>query len=285
MRNTKIIGNWVCILILVLFQANLFAQGNKIKYSVNGSLITYYALSKDSAFHISVTGPGKLSVTTRARFKSDSPDSLSYSVIYQADNKIKVYTAKKVTRAANGIYIKSIDDVPSTSKTFSIKVDPDVHDFSFISLNESPQVDLHYKFVPDSVVEWKDVSSLNDTAKIKIKVDKSNPQSYYRFSSKNSQKFKIKGPTSIRILTRLEYDYTMQGLVSYRVGVKRNDTLISTYKLSGSPSVEAQYIDNKKLVPGTLEKIYLDVPAGDNYYEFTLLDKQFTSLVRVSIKK
>jgi hypothetical protein len=285
MRNSKIFLKVVCFLILILFQTNLNAQGNKVKYYVKGSFITYYALLPDSASHISVTGPGTLTITTRARFKSDSPDSLSYSILYQSDNKIKIFTAKKVLRAGSDVYIKSIDDVPSTSKTFTIKVDPDVHDYSFLMLKESPQVDLHYKFVPDSVVEWKDVSSLNDTAEIKVKVDNSNAQSYYRFSLKSPQKFKITGPTSLRILTRLEYDYTMQGLVSYRVCVKRNDTIIGTYKLSGSPSVEAQYVNNKKLVPGTLEKIFLDVPAGDNYYEFTLLDKQFTSLVRVSKKK
>lgn len=269
---------WIC--------GDVYAQSNKVKYSVNGKLYTYYALSHDSATNISVTGPGKLTIVTRARFKSDSPDSLSYSVVYQADNmKIKVHTAKKVIREDNNVYIQSINDKPSTSKTFTIKVEPEIHNYSFIMLSESPQVDLHYVFVSDTVPEWKDVKSLNDTAVVGLKVDKGNNQSYYRFSSLAFQKFKVKGPTSLRICTRLEYDYSMQGMVSYRVQVKRNDSIIGTYKLSGSPSVEAQYLDDKKHIPGTLEKFYLDVPAGENYYEFTLLDKQFTSLLRVSREK
>lgn len=262
------------------------AQTTKWKYYVKGNLITYYSLSRDSAMHISVTGPGKLTIITRAHFTSNSPDSLSYSIVYAIDNmKIKVFTAKKVVREGSDVYIQSNNDVPSTSKTLTLNVAPDVHDYSFSMLNESPQVDIHYKFVPDSIVKYNDVVCLNDTTEVKINIGNSSTQSYYRFSSKQPKKFKIKGPTSLRILTRLEYDYFMQGLLSYRVCVKRNDTIIKTYKFTANPSVDAQYINEKKLKPGTLRKFYLDVPAGINYYEFTLLDKQFSGLIRVSKQK
>lgn len=286
MRKNTILLNSFCLIIFLFFQTNLNAQGKKVKYNVKGNVNTYYMLSNDTVTHFSVKGPGKLTITTRARFSNESSDSLSYSIVYQADKmKIKVYNVKKVVREGSDVFIQSITAVPSTSKTFTIKVGPGVHNYSFIMLNKSPQVDLHYKFVADSVVEWKDIYSLNDTSKVKIKADKSSIQSYYRFSSVFPQKFKVKGPASLRILTRLEYDYTMQGSISYCVSVKRNDTIIGTYKFEGIPSVEAQYLNDKKHVPGTLKKFFIKVPAGYNNYEFSLLDKQFTSLIRVSRKK
>jgi hypothetical protein len=283
MKKNTVLLNTSCFILLILSQLNLSAQMNRVKYNVKGNLLTYYALSRDSATHISIKGPGKLTLTTYARFTRDSPDSLSYTVVYQIDNSdVKVFTAKKVIRAGRDVYIQAIDDKPSTVKTFSIKVNPGVHDYDFLMLYKSPQVDLRYKFVPDSVIEWKDKSSLNDSSQVDIKIDKLSTKPYYRFSAESPQKFKVKGPTSLRVITRLEFNYTMQGLISYRVSVKRNDTIIGIYKLEGFPSQEAQYASNKKLIPGSLQEFFLDVPAGDNFYEFTLLDKKFTSLIRVS---
>jgi hypothetical protein len=286
MRKNIILIKAFCIAALIFFQINLKAQENKVIYSVNGKLITYYALSHDSLKHISVTGPGKLTIITRARFSGNSTDSISYGIVYVCDNtKLKVYKVKKVVRDAGKVDILSSDEVPSIAKSFTIKVDPDIHDYSFVMQNESPQVDLRYKFIPDTIPEWRDISSLNDTAKIKLEIEKSAIQSYYRFSSASPKKFKVKGPASLRVITRLEYDYTMQGSLSYRVQVKKNDIIVGTYKLSTNPSVESQYVNDRKHVPGLLKKFYFDVPAGDNIYEFSLLDKQFSALIRVSKQK
>ncbi|MEI6851437.1 MAG: hypothetical protein WCL06_01290 [Bacteroidota bacterium] len=283
MKKKAALLNTFSFILLILFQLNLYAQMNRVKYNIKGNLLTYYALSRDSATHISVKGPGKLTLTTFARFTRESPDSISYTVVYKIDNTdVRAFTANKVIRAGRDVYIQAVEDKPSTVKTFSIKVKPGVHDYDFLMLYKSPQVDLRYKFVPDSVIEWKDKSSLNDSSQVDIKIDKLSTKSYYRFSAESPQTFKVKGPTSLRVITRLEFNYTMQGLISYRVSVKRNDTIIGTYKLEGFPSQEAQYANNRKLIPGSVQEFFLDVPAGDNSYEFTLLDKKFTSLIRVS---
>ncbi len=286
MRKNFFLIKAFCLITVVFFQINLNAQINKVKYNINGKNINYYALSRDSMTHISVKGPGKLTITTRTRFTSITTDSLSYGIVYVCDDKkLKVHKVKKVGRDGSKVTIPSSTDVPSTPKSFTIKVDPEIHDYSFVMLDKSPQVDLIYKFVTEAAPKWKELSPLADTTTIKIKVDSSNIQSYYKLSSTHPQKFKVKGPSSLRVFTRLEYNYSMQGELSYRVMVKRNDTIIGTFKLSTKPSVEAQYIKDKKHIPGTLEKFYLEVPSGDNSYEFVLLDKHFTSLIRVSRKK
>jgi hypothetical protein len=287
MKKNIILIKAFCFISFIFFQINLNAQQNKVKYNINGKIFNYYALSRDSMTHVSVKGPGKLTITTRTRFTSESPDSLTYSIVYVCDDKkLKVHKVKKAGREGTKVSILSSADIPSTPKTFTIKVDPEIHDYSFVMLDKSPQVDLIYKFVPDvTTPKWKDLPPLNDTSKVKIKVDTTNIQSYYKLSSTHAQKFKIKGPTSLRVFTRLEYNYNMQGSLSYRVRVKRNDTIIGTYKLSTKPSIDAQFINNKKLIPGTLEKFYLDVPKGDNNYEFILLDKHFNSLIRISSQK
>jgi hypothetical protein len=277
------------ILLLVFFvgfSLSLEAQNNVVKYLIKGKPVTYYALSRDSIQTIKVTGPGKLTITTRARFKEDSPDSISYSVVYQIDNvKMKIFSAKKVVRDGTKADIVSTNDIPSTSRSFTIDIDPDVHKIDLLMLKSEPQVDFQYKYSPDSVPDWNDIETITDTTRVFLRVDSEEVKDYYRVFYDAPQKFKVTGPTSLRILTRLEYNYTMQGQVSYRIQVTRNDTIVKTYKLTAMPSKETEYVFDKKHVPGTLEKIYIDVPPGENNYEFRILDKQFTSLIRISRQK
>jgi hypothetical protein len=286
MRNNKILFLIVFPAFIVLAHEKLNGQENRIKYNINGNLSTYYSLSHDSLTHMTINGPGNLTVSSRARFKDKSPDSLSFGVLYQIDNvKINLFNAKKVVRMGTNSFIQSSNDKPSTSRTFSLKIAPEVHDVAFSMLRTSPQVDILVKFIPDSIPDWMDIKPDKDTVKIKLKADKSNPQNYYQLSASKPQKFKVTGPTTLRVLTRLEYNYTMQGIISYRVRVARNDTIIGTFKLSGNPSSEAQYVNKKKFIPGTLGKFFLKAPSGSNNYEFSLLDKRFNSLIRVSKQK
>ena len=286
MKITKAIFKAIFVCLIALINLNLQAQEKKVKYHIDGKEVTYYTLSHIDSLRVPVNGPGKLTVTTRAHFTSNSPDSLSYSLIYQIDKeKIAVYKAKKVIREDTSVSIESSGDRPSTLKTFTIKIDPDVHSVSFLMLKDSPQVDLHYKYIRDEVPDWKDVKPVNDTVTIGLMVDKGKDKSYYRLSAASSKKFKVKGPTYLRVITRLEYDYTMQGMVSYRIQVKRNDTMPETFKLSAKPSSQVKYIDDGKHIPGSLEKFYLDVPPGEHTFEFSMVNKHFTALIRVSKQK
>jgi hypothetical protein len=150
MRKNTILFGAFCIAALMFCQITLQAQENKVKYSVNGKILTYFALSRDSLTHISVSGPGKLTIITRARFSKNSPDSLSYGIVYVCDNtKLKVYKVKKAARDTSNVVIQSSTEAPTVAKSFTIKVDPDIHEYSFVMQNESPQVDLRYKFVSE----------------------------------------------------------------------------------------------------------------------------------------
>ncbi len=269
--------------LITLLHDNLSAQSNKVRYNINGNLSTYTTLSKDSLTHFTFFGPGKVIVISRAHFKNNGPDTLSYDILYQVDNvKIRTFHAKNVVRMPETSFIQSSGDRPSTSRTFTIKIDPELHDIGFSLLKKSPKVDILCKFVPDSVPKWRDLKPINDSVKIILKPDESPSHAYYQMTSSKSQKFKITGPATLRIITRLEYNYTMQGTLSYRVRVSEDQSPIKTYKLSGNPSIETQYVNRSKFVPGTFERFYLQVPEGVHYYDFSLLDKTFSCLIRVS---
>ncbi len=153
MRKHKILFLAAFFAVIVIPQKELNAQANRIKYSINGNLSAYYSLSNDSLTHITVNGPGKLTVISRARFKDKSPDTLSYKIVYQIDNvKINLFNAQKVVRLGTNSFIQSSNERPSTSRTFMLKIAPEVHDVAFSMLRATPQVDILCKFIPDSKI-------------------------------------------------------------------------------------------------------------------------------------
>lgn len=264
-------------------QQSFSASSKTVKYNINGKLSTYHCLNSNSLTHLKLKGPGILTMTFRARFTEDSPEKLSFGILYLIDStKVKTLLVKDVVRLKSTSFIQSSSEIPSTSRTFTIKINPDVKDVAFSMQSPNPQVDFRYKFVADSVTEWRDIKPIGDTVKTYLKVDISDKLPYYRFNATQPQKFKIKGPATVRVITRLEYDYTMQGIMSYRVKINRNNTFDKTYKLTSKPSTEAQYVQKNKFIPGVLKKFYIDVPAGTHIYEISLLDKRFSSLIRVS---
>jgi len=279
-------------ILLIFYSLLLFPQGITIpkpgivKYHIDGKLYNYRVLNSESYTYINVNGPGELTATFRARLKNNGNEPSFYDIIYVVDStKIRSFQVKDVLPLSNGAYIQSSTDKPSETGVLVLKIKPDVQLIGFRMKNKTPQVDFRYKFVSDTLKNyyWKNLKSGNDRTPIQLKsVSKPVTQSYYRISFNKNQKIKVKGPTIIRVFSRLEYDYAMQGILSYRIQAKRDDGYTKTFKLSCNPSREAQYVNNKKFVPGTLEKFYIEVPKGTHTYEFTLLDKHFSALMRVS---
>lgn len=284
MRKLLIIPAIFILTFLLLSQQIYGAKPNRVKYNIGGKMYNYHSLKNSNFTYVKVNGPGKLTVIFRTRFTSDRPETLSYKIIYLVDStKIKSFEMNNVTPAADNSYIQYSNDKPSRAKTLVIHVKPDVQQIGFKTKNASPQVDFIYKFEPGTVLPWRDLKSKNDMAQIRLQsVTKSSIQPYYLISYNKFQKFRVKGPATLRVFSRLEYDYTMQGLLSYRIGVNRNDSVSKTYKLMTEPSRDMQYVLKKNDVPGKLQKFYIEVPEGIHTYEFKLLDRHFSGLIRVS---
>lgn len=277
---------------LIFFSFLLFPQKNtdtrpgRVKYNIDGKFYNYRVLNSDDYTYIKVNGPGELTVTFRARLNGNDARRTNFDVVYVVDStKVRYFNVKDVLPLKGASYIQSSNAKPSESGVLVLKIKPDAQLIGFKMKHDSPQVDFRYKFVSDTVssYDWKNLKSKNDKNQVRLKsISKSVVQPYYGISSGKTQKFTVKGPSVMRVYSRLEYDYTMQGILSYRIQVKRDNEYIKTFKLSCTPSRETQYVDNKKFVPGTLQKFYIEVPRGTHIYEFITPDKHFSALIRVA---
>ena len=77
----------------------------------------------------------------------------------------------------------------------------------------------------------------------------------------------------------------MTGEQKWRLQVLEDGKMKATYPLSARKSQIVFYKEPSKLVPSHSQTFYIEVPAGEHYYEFNLPENNRTALVKFSSYK
>ena len=89
----------------------------------------------------------------------------------------------------------------------------------------------------------------------------------------------------MRFLIRGEFKSHMFADNTLRVQIKENGKIINTIHISSKRSKSVVYTKGGRLVPGTPNKFFMEVPKGSHEYEIVVLDKRKSALVKISFDK
>jgi hypothetical protein len=253
----------------------------KVITIVSGKSRNYYSLNASAASVISVKGPGNLRVLTRGRLVPGKTGKIAYEIVYTLDGgQQKSFKTSDAVRSTKATYTIDSLGVPGSLKEFEIVLGHGDHTIEFKLKDNLVPVAAQYIFVPakEKKQEWTAFSPVLPSEPVDL-VTKETSVSYYRFSQEKPVRVEINGPTELRVLTRVEFQYQMQGRVNYRVQVKETGKVLNTYQLSSTRSDVTEYKDNKDLIPGKACEFAIDVPSGKHVYEIIPLDKDKNSLL------
>lgn len=275
------------LLSLVMFGSGMLAQSGakplnlkptnyqkKVSIVISGKARSYYSLSSVDPSIINVEGPGTLTVNTRGQFKPGAAASVKYDINYIIDGgKQKTFTVSTAGRSKEAAYPDGTMGVPGQLKDFQIELLRGQHTIEFKLTGDAVNVSARYSFKPAKVKkqEWLAFSPVQPSEPLDI-ISKEIVTPYYRFSMEKPLKVEVIGPTELRVLTRTENKFQMKGTINYRVQVKENNIVLSTYQLHSIPSEVAVYKDVKDLIPGTACEFVIYVPKGKHLYEILPLD-------------
>jgi hypothetical protein len=276
------------LFILLLFCSAVFAQSvgksksykptnyqKKVTTIVSGKSRSYYSLSNEEVSRVSLRGPGKLRVITRARFMPDQKEDIGYEILYTIDGgEQKRIRMSSVERSKKATYVKGSHGVPAELKDFEIELGRGDHSIEFKLSKLDFQVAARYIFTATKPKkrDWIAYSPLQPSEPVDI-VSRESSVGYYRFSNDKPLRVAVNGPSELRVLTRIENHYQMRGRIHYRIQVKENGEVINTYQLNSQRSEVAVYEDNKDLIPGKACEFVIVVPKGRHIYEILPLDK------------
>ena len=253
----------------------------KVNTIVSDKSRNYYSLNNEKSSIINIQGPGKLRVITRGRFIPGESDKISYKIKYAIDGgEQKVVKISDVRRSDEAIYLNETLGVPGYLKDFEIELGRGYHNIEFKLMNDNIPVAARYNFLPTKAKkqEWIAFCPLRPSEPVDL-ISRESTVNYYRFSMEKPLKVEINGPTELRVLTRIENHYQMKGRIHYRVQVKENNNVKSTYQLSSRRSEVAVYKDHTELIPGKACEFVIDVPKGRHVFEISPLDKDKSTLL------
>lgn len=253
----------------------------KLIIKINNKSRSYYALSADKPSTINIQGPGKLRVMSRGQIKPGEANEISYTIKCVIDGREKkLFEFSDVEASNSASYLEKFSGAPGQMRDFEIELSRGYHNIEFKIDDHKVAVAAKYKFTPTKVKkqEWIAFCPQRPSEPVDL-ISREATVNYYRFSMEKPLKVEVNGPTELRVLTRIENHYQMKGRIHYRVQVRENGKLTSTYQLNSRRSEVAVYKYDRELIPGKACEFVIDVPKGRHTYEILPLDEDKKTLL------
>ena len=276
------------ILLILFFTVNLLTFGAPktkvlIPKNANGSVLVivsgksykYYPLSNDEASLLTTKGPGKLKVITRCQLNHTNANELDYVVYYRINGGSKIKVDFNDVRVDQKSKFKNTSTGnPTIGENILIELSRGENTIEIWNGSENIELFIRSLFteVKEKKIDWVSLSPMYPNEPVSL-VTNEDVASYYRFSQAKPLKIRVTGPTTLRVLNRIEFDYKMKGRLNYRVEVKEDKKLKNTYMLCADRSDVTKYRKEKNKTPGKANEIVINVPSGTHSYEIITLDK------------
>lgn len=247
--------------------------------------LIYYPLSEKVKTTIEVEGPGKLIVYNRIRIENEKAKPKPYYLKYMIDNKL--VKSKQILPKPKSTKItyksKKLTGSPSKANKEVIKIPPGKHKLSFYKYETSQKVHTRFVYEQSKKLVWNEIKNEFNKDEVFIRhIKKNKKQTYYRINHKKGFQFSSGDYEKVRVYLRADFNYKMYTENVMRLILKKDGKKVKTYKVTCRKSNIVENLTDKKLVPGGLEKIYIDIPKETgNHYELMLKDTNTSAIVRV----
>lgn len=248
--------------------------------------LTYYALSEKERTELVVVGPGKIEVLLRVRLEDTTKNSLPYVIQHVLDDKKMKVDTLKAEEVSKHLKFKSakLKGKPSAAGKVFIHVPPGKHTIKIYKGDTKQKVHAEFRYFKDkSEPNWKNIqpSLPLDTVRVKYLNKTNTIKTFHRISNEKKFVFSTTDSTQLKIVVKAELDFKDQSGKPIILTIKEKGVVVKSYKISGKKSQKTEYVDEKKLIPGNSNVIYLVLPKGNHTYEFSLEDKKKTAIIWV----
>ena len=253
---------------------------------VSGKSYKYYPLSNDEAIVLTTRVPGKLKIITRCQLPGENDSDVDYVVYYRVNGGTNTKIEFNNTKVDKKSELKiTSQGFPTVGENILIELPRGENSIELWSGSKNIKILTRSLFTEtkEKKIDWVSLSPLYPNEPVSL-VTNEDVVSYYRYTSVKQLKIRVTGPTTLRVLNRVEFDYKMKGRLSYRVEVKEDKKLKNTYMFRSDRSDVTKYKKDKKKTPGKANEIFISVPAGTHIYEINTLDK-YSILGRILFPK
>lgn len=236
--------------------------------TVKGKSRIYFEVSPKRPLELSVTGPARVRVVTRAMVAAGVALPVSYAVkVVSAGATLG--ESKTESSPADRVRRRDGKGVVCKSRTLLVSVPAGVHGLS-IGVEGAP--DILARILVASPQREPDTAMISltplEAARSVTVAEGERLIPYYTTRRGRPVRFRIVGPTSVEVTSRLDFDSTMRGPQRYRLAIRAGGAPTREETFTTTKAAAATYAEMKDRVPSKIDRIVLTL--GDGTHELAI---------------
>jgi len=229
----------------------------------------YFRLTPPTPLTVSVTGPARLRVISRA-ILSGRPDEVAAYQIVALEGGRALLTTRHETSAARSARATGVAAL-GKGRTMLIQVPDGTHAIQ-LQLTGTPAVLVRLQRAgPEGAPQaWVSLTPIQATRSVSV-IEGEKSIAYFSLMPGKPVVLRVVGPSTLDCLTRLDYDATMTGTQAYRLRIVERGRTLRTVDFRTSKSGGATYAELKDRVPSRYDRFSLPVGHGLHEIEVHLV--------------
>jgi hypothetical protein len=291
------LSNRSALLVVFMLAGPLFAQSEsdgfrffapfsydaKMEVLVSGKRREYFVLEEGHRIEIKVQGPSRLKVVSRVILKS-AADSTEYTYLALRKDSRKTLTFSHRTYASDKVGFVGVGEgAISVSRNKIVEIPRGEHVYSlYLPKGSGHKLLLRFALDTRAFTNGTRVVAVTPgefTTQVDL-VTAEEVSSYFRIGTGEHVALTLIGPATLKVMARIEFNVSMTGKQKWKVLVTEDGRVKSTYSLTSVKSDITTYREASDRVASRAEVFYVEIPAGEHGYEFSMPENHRTTLLK-----
>lgn len=233
-----------------------------------GQDFTYQILDEASPLPYRINGPRQVKIITRYVFAENETRRPGFTLVAHLDGQEVLRKSFRAKRNEN-VFLCDLNQEGSALRRALLDVAKGRHTLELTAeSNGDGQVVARVfqatraKSTPTVSFQPQEYVDL-----VTLQFESGSQSTYYSFDGENPLVFKLSGPTTVQLFTRLDFDLTMNGTQEYGLEIRRDGLPWRTFQFHTNELGSAHYLERPDILPGSRKKITMEVPSGNHTYE------------------
>lgn len=246
------------------------AGHHPISVIVDGKPRNYFRLTPDQPLVVPGDGPGRLRIYSRAEFAKGANGVVSYTLRVM-DGKHELEHEDTETSPSDRVHLAASGAAVGKSRRLTVDVPQGASDLRLeVSGVSSMLVRLQRAAALRNGVTMVSLTPVDAWRSVLVaEGEKSIP--YYSIAVGKPVRVRVVGPTTLEVMTRLDFDASMRGTQPYQVSVTERSKRIRNTQFKTTKATTATYLNLQDRVPSKFDRFSLPVPAGTHEFLIDLV--------------
>lgn len=250
-------------------ELNTVREGRASCIQVEDSRREYRALTDDEAVVLHVRGPRRLRILTRVLPDAGRDGPYEYELGLFVDGAEIDTKRYAVTAAASAVLCADPDaPVGALRKTY-VRIPDGLHEV-IVRVGAAEHEAVALRVFQESRRRREERVSLSPESYAEVltlQFESGSRSSYYAFTAEKPLTFRVTGPTSVDLWTRLDFDHTMNGLQTYVLDVLVDGVSTGLRHYDVDKLDAAAYVERDDVLPGERKSLRLRLDKGRHRVE------------------